>query len=308
MLIGAEETRYCHDGELIGWHRLSHVIYLLLFLGIHLKIYIMCDSIMFMHENLVLGVVSMFDTGLVSITFRSKSSEEVMRSASECGLKYIEWGSDVHAPQNDPQKLRGIAAAQKEYGISCCSYGTYFYLGVTPIDQLPDYIRAAKLLGTRVLRLWAGKKSGHKWTPEEKEDLFRQCAQAAAMAEDADVVLCLECHRNTFTEAGESALELMRSVNSKAFRMYWQPNPDASVEDNIRYARMIAEYTVHIHVFNITGYTGFPLEEGIGDWLLYLREFRGDHLLLLESMPDNLSDRLAREADSLRKIIEMQRN
>lgn len=247
----------------------------------------------------------MFDTGLVSITFRSISAEEVMHSAAECGLKYIEWGSDVHAPQNDPERLRCIAAAQKEYGISCCSYGTYFYLGVTPIDELPDYIRAAKLLGTRVLRLWAGKKSSHKWTPEEKEELFRQCAQAAAMAEEADVVLCLECHRNTFTEAGESALELMQTVNSTAFRMYWQPNPDVSIEENIAYARMIRDYTVHIHVFQIKGSQAFSLSEGIDEWQTYLREFRGDHLLLLESIPSRQPDKLAHEADSLRNIIEM---
>ena len=40
----------------------------------------------------------MFDTGLVSITFRDKSVEEIIRAVSECGLHYIEWGSDVQAP------------------------------------------------------------------------------------------------------------------------------------------------------------------------------------------------------------------
>ena len=171
------------------------------------------------------------------------------------------------------------------------------------MDELPNYICAAKQLGTNVLRLWAGEKSSKDWTLEEKEAFYIQCRQAASIAEKSNVILCLECHRNTLTEEGQAALELMRAVDSPAFRMYWQPNPDASVEDNIAYAKMIADYTVHLHAFHWKGYTPFPLEEGMEDWVKYLREFEGDHMILLESMPDRLPERLQIEANTLRKLI-----
>ena len=106
----------------------------------------------------------MIHTGLVSISFRGLSPEEIAQEMVKCGLKYVEWGSDIHAPCTDTGRLEQIAALQKQYGITCCSYGTYFRLGFTPNEELPDYIRAAKLLGTKTLRLWAGKKSPNLFT------------------------------------------------------------------------------------------------------------------------------------------------
>jgi hypothetical protein len=62
-----------------------------------------------------------------------------------------------------------FAALQQEYGIACCSYGTYFRLGVTPLCELAQYIKAAKILGTVILRLWCGNKNSQDYT--EKENL-----------------------------------------------------------------------------------------------------------------------------------------
>ena len=41
----------------------------------------------------------MYSSGLVSISFRSHTPDEILRAAAESGLTQIEWGSDVHAPR-----------------------------------------------------------------------------------------------------------------------------------------------------------------------------------------------------------------
>ncbi len=245
----------------------------------------------------------MFQTGLVSVSFRKLSPEEIVRAAVAAGLNYIEWGSDVHAPYTDAARLQEIKQLQMCYGVNCCSYGTYFRLGVTPIEELPGYIQAAKVLGTNILRLWAGKKSPWDFTEEEKRELFAQSREAAKLAESADVILCLECHGSTYTETKECALELMEAVNSPAFRMYWQPNQERTIEENIQYARLLKDYTYHIHTFQWKGTAMFPLADGIDEWRTYLQEFSGDHYLLLEFMPDGKVETLPREADTLRCII-----
>lgn len=245
----------------------------------------------------------MFETGLVSVSFRGHTVEEVIRESAKAGLTYIEWGSDVHAPYDDPAALERIVSLQNQYGITCCSYGTYFYLGVTPLDELPGYIRAAKLLGTTILRLWAGKKSPDNCSAEEKAQLFAQCRQAAKIAEEAGVTLCLECHRNTFTETKEAAMVLMKAVDSPNFAMYWQPNPSDTVEENIAYARYLNDYIYHIHAFHIKGATKQPLSEATEEWQAYLKAFSGDHKILLEFMPDNRIESLQQESDALRQII-----
>lgn len=240
--------------------------------------------------------------GLVSISFRKETPETILRAAFSAGLSCIEWGSDIHAPCTDLQQIQQIALLQKQYGIRCCSYGTYFRLGETPLSDLPDYIAAAKQLGTDILRLWCGGKRADDYSMRGKEHLFSQCRQAAAMAEEAGVMLCIECHIKSYTETAEGSLELMRAVNSPAFRMYWQPNQFRTIEENIYFARTLRTYITHIHVFQWKGKERFSLATGTEEWRRYLAEIPGMHTLLLEFMPDDRIDSLVAEANALRRI------
>ena len=244
----------------------------------------------------------MYRLGLVSISFRKHSPEEIILAAKEAGLECIEWGSDVHAPYNDTEKLNAVVASQKKYCIYCSSYGTYFRLGTTPIEELPQYIRAAKTLGTDILRLWCGDKGSAEYTEEEKQVLFAECKKAAEIAERHSVTLCMECHNHTFTDEIETATELIETVNSPFFRMYWQPNQFRTIEQNMNYAKRISKYTRHIHVFNWSGDERYPLEESVEIWKKYLENFKGERVLLLEFMPDDDIESLSREADALRRI------
>lgn len=241
-----------------------------------------------------------YKLGLVSVSFRSHRPEEILSAMKQCGLPCIEWGSDVHCP---PEKAAEIAVLQKEYGITCCSYGTYFRLGVSPLAELASYIDAAKNLGTGLLRLWCGNKNSRDYTETEKAELFRQCKAAAAVAREKGVILCMECHNNTYTDTKEAAYELMRTVNAESFRMYWQPNQYRSEEENIAYAKLLAPYTTHIHVFNWRGKGKYPLGEATDIWKRYLSNFTGDRTLLLEFMPDGKLETLAAEAAALREIV-----
>lgn len=244
----------------------------------------------------------MLQKGLVSVSFRNLSPEEIISAAAAADLRCIEWGSDVHAPCRDAVKLQEIVQLQKRYGVSCCSYGTYFRLGVTPIAELPDYIAAAGLLGTDILRLWCGSKRSEDCTDAEREYLLDQCRQAAKIAQEAGVTLCLECHMGSYTETKEGALELMQAVNSPAFRMYWQPNQTRSMEENVQYAKVLRDWITHIHVFQWKGDRRFPLHTGIREWMTYLAEIPGDHMLLLEFMPDDDVASLPAEAAALSEL------
>lgn len=246
----------------------------------------------------------MYKNGLVSISFRGYPPEEILKAAKEAGLSCIEWGSDVHAPCKEHDRLEQIVRLQEKYGVTCCSYGTYFRLGITPLTELPDYIRAAKALGTKVLRLWCGNKKAEEYAADERAFLLSQCWEAAAVAEKEEVQLCLECHHKTYTETVEGALEVLRAVNSPAFRMYWQPNQFRTPEENFDYLEQVKDYITHIHVFQWKGKERFPLETGLEEWKTYLRELTGEHTLLLEFMPDDDLCSLNREAAALHKLTE----
>lgn len=242
----------------------------------------------------------MYQLGVVSISFRRYAPQEILAAMQRAGLTCIEWGSDVHAPCDDEAALTALAALQAEYGITCCSYGTYFKLGVTPIEELERYIRAAKVLGTDILRLWCGSKGSADYTSQETEELFALCRQAADIAATHGVTLCMECHGYTYTDTKESALALMQAVDSPHLRMYWQPCQTPA--ENEAYAALLAPYTVHLHVFNWVGMERFPLADGLENWRRYLAVMDGDHGLLLEFMPDDDLSTLGQEAAALKKL------
>jgi len=246
----------------------------------------------------------MFKTGVVSVSFRQLSVDEVISYTKAAGLKAIEWGSDVHAPYTDEERIAYIAKAQADAGLYCSSYGTYFKLGVNDTEELRGYIKAAKVLGTDILRLWCGSKNYSDMTDEERAFIVSESKKAAAIAEEAGVTLCMECHNKSFTNTLEGALDLMQSVDSPAFRMFWQPSTTAGFDANIRYAKEIAPYVYNIHVFYYEEGKKHPLADGAEEWKKYLACFDGDKNLLLEFMPDNSPDSLAREAATLNSIAE----
>ena len=93
--------------------------------------------------------MQMFKTGLVSVSFRRYSPEEILSRMQEVGLRFIEWGSDVHAPADDAKMLARLSALQRQFGIQCCSYGTYFRIGQENPQEILKYIRAASILHRR---------------------------------------------------------------------------------------------------------------------------------------------------------------
>lgn len=243
-----------------------------------------------------------YKLGLVSVSFREHRPSEIIKAVKEAGLSCIEWGSDVHAPVHDIERIKEIAALQKEYGIVCSSYGTYFRFCVTPVEELESYIQTAKMLGTNILRLWCGPKSGPEMDAAEKEELLSECRMGAEIAAKHGVTLCMECHQDSFTERPEDAVELMKALYSPHFQMYWQPLNDDPA-DNVASARVIAPYSSHLHVYNWKNNAKYPLADAVDIWRSYLKEFTTPRTLLLEFMPDDRLESLTTESDALRKII-----
>lgn len=233
-----------------------------------------------------------FNLGLCSVSFRDKTSDEIILEMEKTPLTHIEWGSDVHLP------VGGIIDSRN---MTVSSYGTYFRLGKNDTRELCEYIKTAKSVGTNVLRLWCGGENSADCP--DKKALFGECRRASEIAEKEGVVLCCECHSGTFTDTPESALELMREVDSKSFRMYWQPNQYRSFEANLASAKALSPYVENIHVFNWEGDTRLPLAGAVDTWKRYLEYFSGG-VLLLEFMPDGKLEALKREAETLYKIAE----
>jgi len=245
-----------------------------------------------------------YNLGICSVSFRQHSHEEVIKAVSDAGLDCIEWGSDVHAPFNDEERLKEIARLQREYNVKCHSYGTYFHIMEDSLELLNSYIKAAKMLGASVLRLWCGTKGSAKYSEEEKAELICECKKAAQIAKENSVILCMENHPGSFTDTAKSSLELIEKVNSPHFKMYWQTNVKGDVELALKEAKLLSPHTVNIHVSWWVDSKHLPLSEGALVWENYLREFTDEKCLFLEFMHDGRIESLQVEAQTLKHIVE----
>lgn len=239
--------------------------------------------------------------GLVSISFRKHTPQELLSAMRDAGLSLVEWGSDVHAPCDDAARLEELVALQAEYGVTCSSYGTYFRVGQNRPEEIRPYVAAAKTLGTHILRVWVGDKNFEDYTDGELAALLDDCRALAAIAAEEGVVICAECHNKTLTSRLGGALALLRAA-APHFRMYWQPNQFRTVEENLAYAEAVAADTEIVHVFQWKEKDKFPLADGIDEWCAYLEKLP-DVPLLLEFMPDNELSTLPVETATLRQIV-----
>ena len=249
----------------------------------------------------------MFIPGVVSVSFRPNSIDEIIKAANGANLSLVEWGSDVHAPAGDVTLAEKIKADSEASGIKTPTYGSYFRVGVTPNAEFPKYLESAKALGASVIRIWA-YKSVKATEGEEWDTVVAAAKEICKMAEPYGIKICLECHNGSITEDYKSALAFLKAVDHELFGMYWQPNQLKSLEYNIEAATALAPYVSCLHVFHFIDNVKAPLTEGLSDWRKYLEIIKAGATVreipaFLEFMPDDKIETLGREAKTLLALL-----
>lgn len=245
-----------------------------------------------------------FYPGLVSISFRRYSVDEILAACRQAGLACIEWGSDVHVPAGNARVADEVAAKTREAGLFTVAYGSYFRLGGNTPAEFAPYIDSAKRLGARVIRVWGGVKGSEKMTAEERARLVEDARAIADMAAAEGLIVTLECHCDTVTDHVDSGMDFYRAVDHPALRAYWQPSQFYDEAYNLGAAERYAPLTECVHVFQWSRTARHPLFEGREIWGKYLDLFRPeaesrDIGLLLEFMHDDRLETLQETAQEL---------
>jgi len=93
--------------------------------------------------------------GLVSITFRKLSPEQIIELVRKAGLSGIEWGGDIHVPHGDIARAKEVKSMTKEAGLRVAVYGSYYHLCKAKKKNCPS-----KKCWKQALR-WALRLSGY---------------------------------------------------------------------------------------------------------------------------------------------------
>ena len=227
--------------------------------------------------------------GLVTVTFRQLSAEQIVEVAAAAGLKVLEWGGDVHVPAGDVHRAREVAAATREAGLETVCYGSYYRVGheveggQAPFSAVAE---TAAALGAPCIRVWAGNHG----SPEADEAYFlRVCSDAVRVADMAarnGLRVAFEFHEGTLNDTPGAARKLLSALPHPNLFSLWQPLLSLDRDDQDLSLRVILPRLAHVHVYQwVAGHPvdRRPLGEGFVVWQNRFTEMR-----LANLVPDAL--------------------
>ncbi len=248
-------------------------------------------------------------SGMTSVTFRNKSIKEIVHIAKKAGLDVIEWGGDVHCPPDNKEALREAYEETEKAGLEVSSYGSYFRLGVTDISEFHKICEAANILKTDTVRIWAYDKDAKDVSSEEYASCVMLARKISDIAEGYGITVCFEYHRGTLTVNAESAVKLINDIGNNNMRLYWQPNPDITHEENCKELQKVLPYVVNIHCFNWVNTPQksnfrLPLEKGKTEWERYLNIAKDTaRNIILEFTAEDNDDNFTNDARTLISLL-----
>ena len=251
----------------------------------------------------------MIKPGLVSVTFRDLTADEIIEASVKAGIRGIEWGGDIHVPHGDIAAAEEVGAKTREAGLEVASYGSYYAFD-SDKTTFEKVLATALALGAPLIRVWAGRKGPEKVSTAEFNRIVDEARIAGDLCRTAGVDLAFEYHRNSLTETGESARSFMQSINHPSVFCYWQPPVGMAREDCLHGLEGIKEYLKWVHVFywEVNSGVGVKhlLEDGDAAWREYIEKistFPGDRWLLLEFVKDNKLESFYKDAAALIRLV-----
>lgn len=245
-------------------------------------------------------------TGLVSVTFRNLTPEEIVPLVHKAGLEAIEWGGDVHVPPQDPCRAQQVYELCRTAGILTPSYGSYYRCGVTQ-TPFEEVCRAAKALHADTIRVWAGDVGSRECSPERREEITADARRIAKIAGEDGLTVAFEFHNGTLTDYAASGLQLLQEMGCNNARLYWQPLRMHDFQTNRENLRAVEEHLANLHAFGNQSAT-IPMEQSAGEWEAYkavLDAIPGSEqrVAYLEFVREGSVEQFFEDAACLRRIL-----
>lgn len=250
----------------------------------------------------------MLKTGLVSISFRNLSTDEIIYMVSMAGLDAIEWGGDIHVPHGNIIKAREVKKSCEISQIECQSYGSYYRVG-----EYEDYksefkkvLDCAIELDSEIIRVWAGNKPTFEADKDYWNKIVDELRKICDMADYEGMNIGLEYHSNTLTDNSTDTLKLLALTNADNLSTYWQPPVGLSLEENLHDIRILKNYISNIHTFTWNNRERLLLSAGYDSWNEYLKLLNKwkPRYCMLEFVLDDKTENFYRDAVTLKKLTE----
>lgn len=248
----------------------------------------------------------MIKTGLVSITFRSLSPEEIIALVKNARLDGIEWGGDIHCPHGDVQRAKKVEQMTRDAGLDVAAYGSYYK--VASGEEFEPILESAIALRAPIIRVWAGNKGSKDADECYVKAVVDDSMKIANMAKKEGIQIAYEYHGNTLTDTNKSALELLKAVDNDNMFSYWQPPQDISVDERKDGLVKVLPWLTNIHVFSWGKDIRYPLAQLESEWQEYfdiVSKLEEDRYAMIEFVKDDDPKQFIEDAKTLKKWTDL---
>jgi 3-dehydroshikimate dehydratase len=255
----------------------------------------------------------MYIPGLLSVTFRQLTADQIIDLSAQNGLIALEWGGDVHVPHGDIAEAKRVGEASRAAGLTVAAYGSYYRCDAEA-DQpdFADVLASAQALGAPVIRVWAGTAGSAETSEADRARIVADLKRIGAAAAEAHITITIEFHANTLTDDPDSALALIQAIDHPNVKLYWQTSNGKSAEYSATVLERVKPYLSHLHVFHWNfgdeGIERRPLSDAVETWQRFLQIAQpaaGEtRALMLEFVRDDSVEQLADDARTLIRLIE----
>jgi len=218
----------------------------------------------------------MLTPGLVSVTFRKLSPEEIIALCGKAGVTGIEWGGDIHVPAGDAARAREVGRLTREAGLEVAAYGSYYRLGPNQPGVFEAVLASAAGLGAPTIRVWAGGKNARDTAIDLRCEIIADALRVADIAARQGITISLEYHAGTLTDERESTQALMGELAHPNIEFLWQPTNGAPAAECASRLVEVLPRLRNVHVFHWwpTAAERHPLAEGEAAWRSYIEIVR----------------------------------
>lgn len=252
----------------------------------------------------------MIKPGLLSVTFRRLSVDEIIDLVVQADLPAIEWGGDVHVPHGDLAQARLVRQKSEDASLSLPTYGSYYRVSHEESGPFETVLETAVALGTPTIRVWAGRLGSVEADDGHWQRVIEDTRRIVDLAFDAGVTIAYEYHGNTLTDTLDSTMKLIEVVDRPGLRSFWQPPKGSAHQDNTTAIQRLSPWIEHIHVFgwlmdgDLT--VRLPLAEHAVQWQGYLAALDalpGDRYALLEFVRNDDPQQFLADAATLKQWL-----
>lgn len=184
--------------------------------------------------------------GFTTTSFRQiKDLKKIVDIARQAEIDCIEWGGDKHVKSvEDARQTKELC---DKAGIRINSYASYYRVGCKNADEWKKICEIASTMGARSVRVWLGRADSEKTDEATYKIIVEDTKSICAVAKEYGLIVCPECHDNTFNNNTDAFLKIHKEVGCDNFRTYFQSRYKRLEYDLDRIERTLPYIeTVHI--------------------------------------------------------------